>query len=78
MDYTPQSLSQSGFKHKASHPVNMHWLSGTLTDALVIDIFVSSLGRTTHPKFNPTGVRTHDLWITNSTFHAPYGNALDD
>ena len=26
---------------------------------------------TTHPKFNPTEVRTNDFQIINSTFHVP-------
>ena len=25
--------------------------------------------RTLHPKFDPTEVQTHDLWIMNETFH---------
>ena len=41
------------------------------TDALAIDIFGSSTTKdrsTTHPKFNLTGVRTHNLQIMTVHF----------
>ena len=39
--------------------------------SIVVQLDGTSARGTTHLKFDPTGVQTHDPWIKNKTSHAP-------
>ena len=54
------------------YPVGKLFLVQELTLGVDMDILIAQVRRgTMHPKFNLNEVRTHELQIMNSTFHAP-------